>query len=284
VTPHLAEALTRSLYCGVYALEGRVSVYVSFSDESASADGKGYFLIAGYIAKETEWPEFSRRWQDDILDPQPKIPYIHMTEIRSREWRETHGISREQANEKVNKAVGLITNCDYISAYTARLPEGFYSEIRERFKEKGFGLGKHHTHPDYPCFAAFAMGVVQDMASKHSDITKITFNISRKKYVENYIRDLVRDAIVRHFADFRPGLENLVGDVVPLSMEDHKPLQAADVFGWHLQRICSGNVTPEDEFNATAITANAVGLTFSEKMLEETAESTLRQYGVDHDE
>jgi hypothetical protein len=63
--------------------EGRVSVRVSYTDETEVKNGR--FIIAGYVADELEWPKFSEQWERDIIKSDPPIPYLHMVEIRSRE-------------------------------------------------------------------------------------------------------------------------------------------------------------------------------------------------------
>jgi hypothetical protein len=78
----LAAALVRSLFCGLPNEERRMAIFVSFSDESATT---GFFHHAGLIAWENEWDKvFVPAWQAYVLDRNPKIEYLHMTEIRSR--------------------------------------------------------------------------------------------------------------------------------------------------------------------------------------------------------
>lgn len=80
-----------------------MAVFVSFSDESETA---GFFHHAGLIAWEKEWDKvFAPAWQMCVLDRLPKIEYLHMTEIRSKAWREKMGLSREEAELRVNAAV-----------------------------------------------------------------------------------------------------------------------------------------------------------------------------------
>src|SRR5271163_331809 len=106
--PGLAEALTRSLSCGAWPQEGRVSVYVSYSDESEGGAGKGSFIVCGYAAKETDWPAFSKRWASEVLHPYPAIPPVHMVQMRSEAWRQKRGICREQCDEKLRTAIEVI--------------------------------------------------------------------------------------------------------------------------------------------------------------------------------
>jgi Protein of unknown function (DUF3800) len=255
-----------------------MSIYVAFSDESGSGDGEGQFFVAGYVAKETDWPEFSKQWQEKILDPSPTIPYVHMVEIRSEKWRERYGISKAQANERVNSAVRLITGYPTITPYLGTLPEGVYRRTRNWFKEKGFDVKKRHGAADSPCFAAFALAIIHDTAVNKPDVRKINFNISRKAYVENLLRNDVRDALVEYFETYTPELAKLIGDVVPLSMEDHKPLQAADVLCWHLQRISANRVGPDEENNVKLFQERGYcALPLDENAIHEIAINTILQ-------
>ena len=42
----------------------------------------------------------------------------------------------------------------------------------------------------------------------------------------------------------------LIGDLIPVSLENHMPLQAADLLCWHIQRHHAGNNNDEDCNNA----------------------------------
>src|SRR5215813_4014896 len=82
---------------------------ISASDEHSSSDGRGMFLFAGYVGPERDWSEFFvPAWQERVLDGPPKIPYLHMTEIRSNEFRNKFGIARPAADARVDEAVDVI--------------------------------------------------------------------------------------------------------------------------------------------------------------------------------
>src|SRR5262252_1267158 len=71
--------------------------------------GRGPFLFAGYVGPERDWSKFLvPAWQERVLDGPPRIPYLHMTEIRSNEFRNTVGITRPAANARVDEAVDVI--------------------------------------------------------------------------------------------------------------------------------------------------------------------------------
>jgi hypothetical protein len=86
----------------------RLAVYVAYSDEAAIAGSEGEFLVAGYVAAENEWPWLERAWQDRVLDGPPTIPYLHMVEIRGRPWRDEHGLSYYQGEQRVDEAIRVL--------------------------------------------------------------------------------------------------------------------------------------------------------------------------------
>ena len=85
-----------------------MAVFVSASDEHSGSNGRGPFLFAGYVGPERDWSKFLvPAWQERVLDGPPRIPYLHMTEIRSNEFRNTVGITRPAANARVDEALAL---------------------------------------------------------------------------------------------------------------------------------------------------------------------------------
>jgi len=253
--PTLAEALTRALSCGVWPREGRLSVYVSYTDESQSQDQKGgRFIIAGYVADELKWPDFSRRWSEEVVTSDPPIPYLHMVEIRSRDWRAKHGINREQAEVKVRKAIEIIAQADFITGYCAHVSEDAYLKALGIFRAEDSKMAAK-SKIDYICFSAYALFLTKKLAAEFPDLRKVVFNISNKQDVSNALQGILHGVMEEMFEKVHPKIYPLFGDFVPLNMENHMPLQAADVFCWHLQRAInmSKQEEPETMRNTIAI-------------------------------
>lgn len=105
----LAVSLVRSLFCGLPRMEKRVAVFVSASDESDGGNHRSKFWHGGWVAPEADWFNcFAPAWQERVLDAKPKIPFMHMTEIRDPGWRKEHGISWDEAQTKMDEAAILI--------------------------------------------------------------------------------------------------------------------------------------------------------------------------------
>jgi hypothetical protein len=43
-----------------------------------------------------------------VLDGPPPIPYLHMTDMRSRKFRDEHGLSRYDADSRLDEAIKVI--------------------------------------------------------------------------------------------------------------------------------------------------------------------------------
>ena len=91
-----------------------MAVFVSASDENG--DNREFFF-GGLLAPVDDWSRhFAPAWQERVLDGPPCIPYLHMTEIRSRQFREQHGISRLRADQRIDEAIAIISQLGNIRA------------------------------------------------------------------------------------------------------------------------------------------------------------------------
>jgi hypothetical protein len=279
--PGLAEALTRALSCGAWPQEGRVSIYVSYTDESESRDQKtGKFLIAGYVADELRWPEFSKRWHEEILSPLPAIPYLHVVDMRSESWRKEHGITRAQAGEKINKAAQIIAETDFITGYYAPISEHAYLKALQVFVQVGPKSERNYSRIDYLCFIAYSLRLIKELASEHQNLRKVIFNISKKTGISHHLQTDLYDVMIEKLSEWNPLVASLFGEVVPLDMRNHMPLQAADLLCWHLQRVyATGGNENDPEFNKNAAlleTRNLYRVPIPDSALETLAQDIAR--------
>jgi hypothetical protein len=224
--------MTRALFCGISNPESRVAVFTSFSDETASADPAGIFLVGGYIGDVDFWGAFAGEWNERIILSEPRIPYLHMREIRNPEFQKEHGLTREQASQKVDAAVDLIAShkSDLVPvAFGITLAE--FREIVQR-PLRALRLNRQDIRePDYPCFAGYARTAIHEIHQKRADVERVNFIVSRKKTVSHHLGNFheeMRDWMSKH----EPALVDLVGHLTPADMIEHRPLQAADVFAW----------------------------------------------------
>ena len=239
----LAAALVRSLFCGLPNKERRMAVFVSFSDESETA---GFFHHAGLIAWENEWDKlFVPAWQMYVLDRPPKIEYLHMTEIRSRAWREKRGLSREEAELRVNAAVNLI--CKMKAKWAFQICSTTRTEY---IAEVGPLHWKHPKarrkmlRPDHLCWFGYMHTVLETVNRLYKGVHRVDFVIENKTGIFLDIRRL-HDEFRLAFDEQAPYLSPLIGEVIP-GGKDRIPLQAADVLCWYSQRAAAQTLEGED--------------------------------------
>jgi Protein of unknown function (DUF3800) len=212
-----------------------VAVFVAYSDESGVADPAGEFLVSGYVANELEWPWIASAWQDRVLNGSPQLPYLHMREIRNEEWRNQHGISFNESENRISEAVRVLYSMGAMSAIASVIKrEDLREVIHSKFKrKKNIPVGL--DEPDYFCFLAYASFMLAEVYKRHPHAKKVNFIVSKKNKVTEHYQGFV-ETMKRYFGERQPELSALVGDLIPASMENVLPLQAADVLCWHLQR------------------------------------------------
>jgi hypothetical protein len=222
-----------------------MAVYTAYSDEAGIGDPDGEFLVAGYLARESVWPEIVRAWRERVLDGPPRIPMLHMTDIRSWRWRDSHGISHNEAEHRVEEAVRVIYSTGDLDAVASVIRRSDLYEIFPKPKhkrEKVVGFDK----PDYVCYTAYIRIVLLRAHKLHPDATKVNFVFARKDEVIKDLRSIV-DATRYSLNASESELAPLFGEFVPGEMEEIVPLQVADLICWHLQCYYRGGFERTDE-------------------------------------
>lgn len=221
-----------------------MAVFVAYSDESDVGDLDGMFLYAGYAAPEKDWPELSESWDNRVLSGPPRIPYLHMTEIKRLAWRNTHRISYNDAENRIDEAVRIIFSRGSLLSVGScmrkgDLREAVYKPLKVAKVQPLYGV----KEPDYLSFLAYAANAIDQVYGHYPDAEKVNFVVSRKKKVSEHVRDFheMLKAILA------PPLSALVGDLIPGDMERTLPLQFADVSCWHMQRYFAKTMERVDE-------------------------------------
>jgi hypothetical protein len=248
-----------------------MSVYVSYTDETQASDVQEAFLIAGFAANESEWPKFSQEW-NAILLRSPAIPYIHVTQLYSKAWQEEHRITAYQCDMKLQAAIDLLASyAGAIKQHLSQVSGKTYRICNARLSDAGFQIQRNHGFIDYLAFVGYSLGVLNHINAERPDVEKVTFAISKKKIVSHHIVNNLRDEMIENIASVKPDLAKKYGDILPLSMEDHMPLQAADVLCWHLQRSLAEtkDERPKVLENIKVLQGMGFdGIDFTDKMME----------------
>jgi hypothetical protein len=215
---------------------GEMSLFLASSDESS--DQHGRFLFSGWVAAAEEWSRFfCPAWQEWVLDGPPAIPYLHMTDMRSTKWREQHGVSRLDAEDRVNHAIALVDQMEPLYPVGVLVNAAY---LRKRFsqakvKTLQFITKPRPFDPDYVCFLFFAFIVLNYVNVHHPQAERVNFLVERNGPITRHMQDF-HCTIAQALEGLGSGtLAQLVGEMIPGGKNDI-PLQAADVLCWHTIR------------------------------------------------
>jgi hypothetical protein len=221
-------------------------VFVAASDETAGKDHRSTFSRAGFVAPENDWSQcFAPAWDERVLNGPPAIPYLHMTDIRSPQWRSEHGLSGVAAEQR-DEAIRVIASTGSVFAILSKVDAGHFRDVLANHKVIArIGAKPYSLEPDYMCFLAFAYVALKYVTEEHPDAEKVDFIVEHN------------GNITRHIGDFHASMENglreagntawadLVGELIA-GGKDRVPLQAADVLCWHSQRRELGTLSRTD--------------------------------------
>jgi hypothetical protein len=234
-----------------------MAVFISASDENTDNQD---FAFGGLLAPEQDWSSFfAPAWQEGVLNGPPMIPYLHMTEIRSRSFRERYGLSRLQADDRIDQAVDVIGNMGSMCALVIDVNSAhFRDEMKEvKFIAKSGGVKKYH--PDYTCFITYVYAVLLFLDKWRPEVEKVDFVVERNgemtKHIQTFHENMAENLSKTRK---RPDLARLVGKLIPAG-KDHIPLQAADVLCWHMGRARKPETMDDDDIRRYNILASLPG-------------------------
>jgi hypothetical protein len=228
-----------------------MAVFVAASDESfANNKAAGAYIYGGFVAPAAVWSDFAAAWDERVLAGPPRIPYLHMTDIRSREWRETYDLSITDAERRVDEAFRIFKSTGRLHPITSQVS-------LEAHKKHLSSLTIGPTdpvEPDYMCFIWYAQIVIDWVSAYYPEADKIDFVVEQgDKAILRSITEfhgILRGSLEQ---DGRKAHADLVGDLIP-GGKDRVPLQAADVMCWHERRRCAGMLSRSDHLRYDVLT------------------------------
>ncbi len=237
---YLAAALVRSLFCGLPRQEKRMAVFVAASDESLSGDK---FYRCGFVGPENDWSDwFAPAWAERVLDGSPRLPFLHMTDIRSRDFRKKHRLSDREAERRLDEAFRVIASMGSLYLVGSTINVEYVKNAFANTKIIGRITPQKRIYPmdpDYLSFITFCYAVLFYVRDERPECEKVDFVIERNSAMTDRIRDFhesMPDSLSRlGESDLIP----LLGELIP-GGKDRTPLQAADVLCWYTQRAESG--------------------------------------------
>jgi hypothetical protein len=213
-----------------------MAVFLSASDENARRTRQGHFFLGGWVASEEDWSRFfTPAWQERVLDGPPPIPYLHMTEMRSQRWRSEYGLSKLQADDRIDEALAVIDTMPSLYPIGIYIDGGYFREELKETKIVVSSGGAKIFEPDYICFLGYAYTLLRYLEAVHPEAERIDFLVERNGDVTKHIQEFHSHFAHDLEAIGKGSLVKLVGELIP-SGKERAPLQAADVLCWHTGR------------------------------------------------
>lgn len=229
-----------------------MAVFVASADESTGRTHTDPFLFGGFVARERLWSKsFAPLWDRRVLAGPPRIPYLHMADIKSPKWCAEHGLTQDDAERRLDAAFELIDRAGGLYPVAYRVDAGHLrsafaeAEVKLVIKTEG-GIARRAFEPDYICFLQWAFRVLRYVEQQYPDAENVDFVIERNGRITKHLHrfhtsmakvlsDLGADRLARLMGDFSVGGKERV------------PLQAADLLVWHTQAAQAGSLSVSDE-------------------------------------
>jgi len=213
-----------------------MAVFISASDESSGATQVDDYQCTGWIAPEPDWSQFfAPAWQKRVLDGPPKIEYLHVTEMRSRTWREKNGLTRLDADNRMDEAGKIIAEMKSLYPVKIKVSGVRFQQLFNPHQLLAGSGGRKRYEPDYYPFVIYAFVVLNRVKIRFPNAEKVDFIVERKSSLTTHIQEFYESlpTALKHVN--REDLLPLMGDFIPASKE-RVPLQAADFLCWHSRR------------------------------------------------
>jgi hypothetical protein len=238
----LAVSLVRSLFWELPRQDKRVALFVAASDETSGGNAVSTFHYSGWIAPEPDWTlYFTPAWQEWVLEGPPKIPYVHMTDMRSRKWREEHGITQDEADLRLDWAAHTLNVMGSLYPFDVTIDAGRFRPVFKEHKLVTKSGATKNLEPDFISFIAYVFAILRHVDYRYPDAEKVDFLVENNSEITKHIYEFYKTMPEALAYSRNSKLIKLLGKFIP-GGKDHAPLQAADFLCWHARRADAGTL------------------------------------------
>ena len=180
-----------------------------------------------------------------VLSGPPRIPYLHMPAIRSRAWRNENGLSDHEAERRVEECIDVICKRkDDPALFSFKFDGDFFDKHIKRTITTSSGT-RICMRVDYFVFLGYVYVVLHWVRKAMPRAERVHFLVERNGEVTKNLHEFYSGISPFLASMNRPDLIPLIGEIIP-GGKDRSPLQAADVFAWHLRRGSEHTLTGND--------------------------------------
>lgn len=219
-----------------------MAVFVCCADESEDQKPRLNFFYGGFAAPVDDWEgSFARAWNEHVLQGQPQLEYLHVSELMIPVCRQKLGISEFEAERRLDEAASVIHNQGSLIPIMWQFGVDRFDEIRRLVPRK---LHSGLERPDYLAFLTFAFTTLKWLhAFRHDEVEKVDFWVEENDKVSVRVGRF-HSRMVNTLTEIgAPELAALVGEFQEVSKK-RIPAQAADILNWHARNNEAGKLTP----------------------------------------
>jgi hypothetical protein len=220
-----------------------MAIFVAFSDESGTQSNHKFYY-SGLVAPESDWNNLLvPDWQKNVLDGPPSIKFLHMSADKPN--GEEKELCRLDIERRVENAVKIISGINTICPVTIYFDEVKYAEMLPSTFQAQIGKQQatFDNTPDFLGFILYAYSVLVNIPSMYPNVERIDFVIEKKdgkSKVSHKNEKCFFPTIPSYLRETgRPDLADICGKLT-VAGKECIPLQAVDVWLWHLQRAKAG--------------------------------------------
>lgn len=208
-----------------------MAVILSATDETY----RDKYVYAGLLAPLKYWQNiFASRWDKMVLGGVPQIPFLHMTDIRSRSWREKFGISETEAERRVDNAVEILCKRKEPTWIGFEFSHSHFNDNLRQKVRLPTGAIKIYSPDDF-AFYGYVYAVLTYVKMMYPGARKVDFLVEQNGEVTknlHYFYDNFEASLKETGAADCTGM---LGEIIP-GGKGRSPLQAADLVCWYLRR------------------------------------------------
>ena len=117
-------------------------------------------------------------WDERVLNGPPRIPYLHMTEVRSPRWRSEWAVTERDSEDRLDEASRIIRSAGGLIPVIVWVDDLEF----ERILKKQFSHDKRQKdrlEPDYICFLCYTYIQLKKIRDQNQSVEKVDFYVER---------------------------------------------------------------------------------------------------------
>ncbi|HEX3351824.1 MAG TPA: hypothetical protein VHS34_03295 [Terriglobales bacterium] len=220
-----------------------MAVFIAASDETSGGNALSTYLYSGWVMPESDWFNcFTPAWQERVLDGPPKIPFLHMTDMRKKTWREKWKVTELDADERMDEAARVIDHMGSMYPVTISIDGEMFQSLYKTHKFLSASGGVKDFQPDFLAFLPYVYVVLLNLNKRNPEAEKVDFMVENNSQITKHIYELYQAmaAALTHIG--ASNLIPLLGGFLPVD-KTRVPVQAADYLCWHARRAKAETLT-----------------------------------------